>query len=461
MMNLSSTLTNEERKLFEEVVNHRKKRQVLSEMELSPHLQRCFVNQDMSYVLHFKQVDPQLQLDVVKQRPDYGLKFSNPCEEALVEAVKRLPNLLSQIKKEYRSERVCRQAFLSTQTLPLTRKNSSGAKLASVPKPLRTDEMIELSLRANGVNIKSVKNPSVEWSRLAVEMNPYAIEFVDATLFSEDELFDLLKVEPYLLKHLSKEQQTPSLVLRLLALNGLVLSALKRVPTEEEMEVAFQQNPEASRYFVNPSLGLAFRTIKSYGQALMSLKEYQTPYWCEVAFKSILEDSRTPWLIHSTATLSHHTEFMDFLLVMNGFVQRTTDNPEFDFIYLQNLSRSDAMEERVSNTKISLPHFLQSTAENLIQERQYMVDFRIKQATKRLLKQSLKTDGCQLKHIPGFDQTEELGVLAMEQTPEAIKYLAPHLKSYRLCRYVASRQPDLKLYSPYHLSELFPQLFQS
>lgn len=460
MMNLLSTLTNEERKLFEEVVNHRKKRQVLSEMELSPHLQRCFVNQDMSYVLHFKQVDPQLQLDVVKQRPDYGLKFSNPCEETLVEAVKRLPNLLSQIKKEYRSERVCRQAFLSTQTLPLTRKNSSGAKLASVPKPLRTDEMIELSLRANGVNIKSVKNPSVEWSRLAVEMNPYAIEFVDATLFSEDELFDLLKVEPYLLKHLSKEQQTPSLVLRLLALNGLVLSALKRVPTEEEMEVAFQQNPEAGQYFINPSFGLAFRAIKAYGQALVFLKAYQSPYWCEVAYKTILEDSGRPWLIASTAMFAHQTEFMDFLLAMKGRNPKVHHQPEFDFIYLQNLSRFEASDKEISNMVESLPHALQPIARQLVQERQYGIRSEVRQATKRQLLRHLKTDGCQLKHISEFDQTEELGVLAMEQTPEAIKYLAPHLKSYRFCRYAASRQSDLKLYSPYHLSELFPQLFQ-
>ena len=320
--------------------------------------------------------------------------------------------------------------------------------------------MIELAIQANGLHIKSVKNPSSEWQRMAVKSNPYAIEFVDASLFSEKELLDILSNEPSHLKHLTGEQQTPSLVKPLLKLNGMVLGCLNRNPSEEEMEIAFEETPYAVRYFVNPSKGLAFRGLKAYSDALYYYPgRFHSDYWQEVSLKNILIDNQDSLKSEVSVLFKKQDKTLDFIKAMSGNLRNSSGQTELDLIHLQNLPIKSFLSTNPNNVLTKLPEKWQSFGIELVQERKFKRDPELTSSNVKVLENYLIENKGGLIHIEEYLQTLKLCQMALEQDVNEIKHMSSRFRTYRMLRYVVQQNPELKMFSPYHLSEVVPEIF--
>ena len=106
-----------------------------------------------------------------------------------------------------------------------------------------------------------------------------------------------------------------------------------------------------------------------------------------------------------------------------------------------------------------LPKQFHSFGTELIQVRQFKRNEEISRSTSKQLERYLKEHHGGLVHIEEYRQTPKLCQIALEQDVNEIKHMSSRYRSYRMLRYAIQQNPELKMFSPYHLSEVVPEIF--
>ena len=354
-------------------------------------------------------------------------------------------------------------AIESSLNIRRAKQNKAVCKWESIPKALRTEERLNRFVEIDGRVIKFLEKQEISKEQLqqAIQSKPQSINEMDLDTLDEGLIILAMSLDGMLLREIPLHCRTTPVVNQAIIQNGEVVRFIDHL-TDEQVDLIVEHHPDCLRHVKQEiPLHLVKQAIKRSAFAFNSQKFLAHRALIPIFMSELIRQRNVVY--SGNYQELRGTNDMEVLKELQTILAKDLGRMELSYSFSNCLlalsSPCEGSDYYLRTLNQMFDHGKRTEEETKWLIKTFLLDLNYSEKVRRdgikakRKQELLKEDGLNLRIFSLEQQTQKMALLALAQNPAALKYVRPKFKTYRLCRSLVQTNPEIAIYSPYHVED--------